>query len=104
MSFDFEKSKIDCNWKFLFFYYRHVGSDRSGGTSDRSVMLLNLCASLFAGYLIFIAGVSKTENKVYLLIPYLYSNCIFVRGPHLILTAFLYQFKYLCFKKYQICW
>ena len=78
---------MDCNRKLLF-YYRHVGSDRSGGTSDRSVMLLNLCASLFAGYLIFIAGVSKTENKVYI---YLFQSYIFVWSQHLLLTAFLFM-------------
>jgi len=32
--------------------------------SDQAVLLLNLCVALFVSYIIFLAGVDRTESKV----------------------------------------
>ena len=51
-------------YKMLSIFLRYV-------KSDRVVILINICIALTVSYIIFLAGVNQTQNKVsvYLLSP-----------------------------------
>ena len=49
---------------FFFIRFRKI-------KSERSMILLNLCITLFIAYLVFLIGVNETENKVQFLRKYM---------------------------------
>lgn len=49
-----------------FNIFRHVSSDpgKSKRPRDRAIILINLCVALILSYILFLAGVTQTDNKV----------------------------------------
>ena len=48
-----------------FYIYRHVTqSMRNDIRRDKAFILINLCVALILSYILFLAGVTQTDNKV----------------------------------------
>ena len=49
-----------------FYIYRHVTNDsvNSNIPPDKAIILINLCVALILSYILFLAGVTQTDNKV----------------------------------------
>jgi hypothetical protein len=48
-----------------FYIYRHVTqSMRNDIRRDKAIILINLCVALILSYILFLAGVTQTDNKV----------------------------------------
>jgi hypothetical protein len=49
-----------------FYIYRHVTNDsvNSSIPPDKAIILINLCVALILSYILFLAGVTQTGNKV----------------------------------------
>ena len=48
-----------------FYIYRHVTfSNRNDIARDEAIILINLCVALILSYILFLAGVTQTDNKV----------------------------------------
>ena len=71
------------NFTFISFAFLNIYSDNARNSilscryvrSDRVVILMNLCLALTVSYIIFLAGVNQTQNKVGIYdIPY-FLNC-----------------------------
>ena len=59
----------------LLFHYRYL-------KSDRVVILMNLCIALTVSYIIFLAGVNQTQNRVSFICNFvLKHNCYHFKGP-----------------------